>query len=107
MRRPALQLRRAHHRCRQGRTVSVSQTLNDADAGKIQDVTIDGSNLTGHYKDRKETFHTVIPANFPDLYKNLREHGVNITIKDQTQSLWLSALVSFLPVALILAFSCS
>ena len=83
-------------------TVSVSQLLNDSDAGKIQDVIVDGSNVTGHYKDRKETFHTVIPANFPDLYKNLREHGVTITIKDQTPSLWMNAVISLLPVALLL-----
>ncbi len=82
--------------------VSISQLLNDSDAGKVQDVTVDGANVTGHYKDKKETFHTVIPSNFPDFYKSLREHGVAITIKDQTPSLWMNAIVSLLPVALLL-----
>ncbi len=85
-------------------TVSISKLLDDADAGKVADVSIDGANVTGHYKDKdkKDSFNTVIPANYPDFYKSLREHGVAITIKDQTPSLWMNAIVGLLPVALLL-----
>ncbi len=82
--------------------ISVSQLLNDSDAGKVQDVTVDANQVTGHYKDKKESFHTIIPSNYPDLYKSLREHGVAINIKDQTPSVWMNALIGLLPVALLL-----
>ena len=83
--------------------VSISQLLNDADANKVQDVTVSGNEVTGHYKDdKKNTFRTIIPNNYPDLYKSLREHGVSITIKDQTPSFWVNALISLAPVALLL-----
>jgi cell division protease FtsH len=88
-------------------TVSASQFQNDVDAGKVQDITVSGTEILAHYKDKKETFHSIIPAtftpaNFPDLYKSLREHGVSITNKDQSQSFWLSAIISALPVLLLL-----
>jgi cell division protease FtsH len=89
-------------------TVSASQFQNDVDAAKVQEITVNGTEITAKYKgDAKETFHTVIPAtftpaNFPDLYKSLREHGVGITNKDQSQSFWLQALVGVLPVLVLL-----
>jgi cell division protease FtsH len=88
--------------------VSYSQFQNDVDAGKVKDITVNGTELSAHYKDNtKESFHTVIPAaftpaNYPDLMKSMREHGVEITNKDQNQSFWLSALISIAPVALLL-----
>jgi len=88
-------------------TVSASQFQNDVDAGKVQEITVNGTEILARYKDKKETFHSIIPAtftpaNFPDLYKSLREHGVSITNKDQSQSFWLSALIGALPVLLLL-----
>ena len=82
--------------------ISVSQLLNDSDAGKVQDVTVNANEVTGHYKDKKESFHTIIPSNYPDFYKSLREHGVAINIKDQTPSIWMNAIIGLLPVALLL-----
>ncbi len=66
-----------------------------------------GRRSSAHYKDKKETFHSVITspltaANYPDLYKSLREHGVDISNKDQTPSIWMNAVVSLLPMALLL-----
>jgi cell division protease FtsH len=82
--------------------VSLSQMQDYADKGKISDVTVNGTDVTGHFKDSKESFHTTIPANYPDLYKTLHDKGVNITIKDQNNSFWFAALVQFLPMLLIL-----
>ena len=44
---------------------SISDTLNDVDAGKVSSVTVNGAEMTGTYKDGKETFNTTIPANYP------------------------------------------
>src|SRR5579875_1706538 len=64
-------------------TPSFSDVLSKADAGQVSDVTIDGTVLTGHYTN-KDQFRTTIPVNYPDMYKTLRDHGVNINIKDQS-----------------------
>jgi cell division protease FtsH len=81
--------------------VSLTQLLNDADQGKITEVTVNGEQVTGHYSD-KTLFHTTIPANYPDMYKTLREHGVNISIKDQNGNAWLGILIQFAPFVLLL-----
>src|SRR5215813_7507571 len=86
----------------QEKNISLTQLLNDADQGKISDVVVSGAEVTGHYRDDKNQFHTTIPGNYPDMYKTLRDHGVNITIKDQSQNQWLSLLISIAPFALLL-----
>jgi cell division protease FtsH len=86
----------------QEKNISLTQLLNDADQGKIQDVVVNGAEVTGHYRDDKNQFHTTIPGNYPDMYKTLRDHGVNITIKDQSPNQWLSLLISIAPFALLL-----
>ncbi len=86
----------------QEKNISLTQLLNDADQGKVSEVTVNGSEVTGHWKDDKSQFHTTIPANYPDMYKTLRDHGVNITIKDQNSNAWLGFLIQLAPFALLL-----
>jgi cell division protease FtsH len=86
----------------QEKNISLSQLLTDADQGKIAEVTFNGSEVTGHYRDDKTQFHTIVPANYPDMYKTLRDHGVNITIKDQNSNAWLGFLIQLAPFALLL-----
>jgi cell division protease FtsH len=83
--------------------ISLTKLQNDAEAGKIDTVLVNGEDVTGTYKDGKETFHTTIPANYPDLYKDLREHNVNVTIKNQQGNLWLGILFQALPILVLLA----
>jgi cell division protease FtsH len=81
--------------------ISLTQLLNDADQGKISDVVVNAQEVTGHYTD-KTLFHTQIPSNYPDLYNTLRQHGVNINIKDQNSNAWLGILIQFAPFVLLL-----
>ncbi len=81
--------------------ISLTQMLNDADQGKIADVTINGEQVTGHYTD-KSLFHTTILTSYQDMYKTLRDHGVNINVKDQNSNAWLGILIQFAPVVLML-----
>ena len=83
--------------------ISLTQLQDNADKGRVSEVTVNGTEVTGKYKDSKETFHTTIPSNYPDLYKNLHDKGVNVTIKDQANNFWLSAIISLAPVLLIVA----
>ena len=82
--------------------ISLTQLQDYSDKGRVAEVTVNGTDVTGKFKDSKEAFHTTIPSNYPDLYKNLHDKGVNVTIKDQSNSFWFGALVQFLPMMLIL-----
>jgi len=82
---------------------SMTQVQNDAAANKISDITIAGTEVTGNYKDGKESFHTTIPQNYPDFYKDMRDHNVNVTIKDPQGNLWVSILIQALPILAIFA----
>ena len=87
----------------QEKNISLTQLLGDADQGKIKDVTVNGAEVVGHYRDdAKVQFHTTVPANYPDMYKTLRDHGVDITIKDQNSNAWLGILIQAAPFALLL-----
>jgi len=85
------------------KATSLTETLTDAEAGNIASITVAGTEVTGEYKNNKGTFHTTIPANYPDFYKDLRDHGVNVTIKDPQGNLWLSILIQALPIMAIFA----
>jgi len=86
----------------QDKNISLTELLNKADEGKVGDVIVNGAEVTGHFRDDKTQFHTTIPANYPDMYKTLRDHGVNITIKDQNSNAWLGLLIQLAPFALLL-----
>ncbi|MDE1161021.1 MAG: ATP-dependent zinc metalloprotease FtsH [Acidobacteriaceae bacterium] len=83
--------------------ISLSKLQTDADAGKISELTVNGTEVTGKYKESKESFTTTIPANYPDLYKDLQQHGVNVTVKDQQGNMWISVLLNIAPIVVILA----
>jgi cell division protease FtsH len=84
------------------KAISLTDLQNDAENGRISSVLVNGEDVTGQYKDGKESFHTTIPANYPDLYKDLRDHNVNVTIKNQQGNLWFSVLLNALPIIVLL-----
>jgi len=73
------------------------------DTGKVDSVTIDDTELSGKLKGSSDSFHTTIPVNDQDLYKELKDNGVRVSIKSHQGSLWLGALVNFLPILLLVA----
>ena len=83
--------------------ISFSDVLTKSDEGNVNDVTVNGSELTGHMKGSKDQFHTTIPANYPDMYKTLRDHGVTINVKDPNANAWVGVLFQFAPILLLLA----
>ena len=87
------------------KAVSLTQFQDDADAGKISDVLVDGADVTGKYKDGKETFHTTIPANYVDHNEeaDLKAHGVDVTFKSQQGNIYWNALLSFAPILVLVA----
>jgi cell division protease FtsH len=81
---------------------SYSELLDKVQAGQVQDVTIQGTELHGHLKaSPKEQFHVTVPANTDSLTKELTSHSVNTTFKNEQSNLLLPILFNVGPFILI------
>ena len=85
--------------------ISESQMQTDIDAGKVAEMSMDGNEVSGTYKDGKQTFHTVVTPSFMDRTEeqDIRAHGATLTVKDPDGKAWLGVLIQFLPIAVLLA----
>ena len=82
-------------------TPTLTELISKAKDGKVKDALIDDGVVDGHYADGSP-FRAIIPSNYPGLYDTLNDHGVNITIKNQNSSYWVSMLINIAPFALLL-----
>ncbi len=81
----------------QDKSISLTELLNDAERARSATSSSTAPRSPVTTATSKTQFHTTIPANYPDMYKTLRDHGVNITIKDQNSNVWLDACSSSSP----------
>ena len=87
---------------RELKPVPYTTFLAALDEGEVVDVTIKGSNLEGTYTDGS-AFKTYVPDD-PELISLLREQGVAIQAEpDESNSFWMSILVSWGPILLLIA----
>ncbi len=84
--------------------LTFSQFLNEVEAGRVKTVTVAGNEVRGTFKDDNNALRTLIPSNYPDIYKTMRDKGVNVEIKDSGSSNWVSILINAIPFVLLLAF---
>jgi cell division protease FtsH len=90
---------------RPDKAITFTEFVSDVDAGKVKKVSIsNGIDVKGAYKDNSADLHTLIPANYPDIYKILQDKGVEIEIKEASGSGWVSVLINASPFILLLAF---
>jgi cell division protease FtsH len=82
--------------------MNFTQFTDQVDKGNVKNVTISGMEVAGVSKDNAK-FKTVIPANYPDLYKQLEAKNVEVTLKDTTSSSWLSFAGDWLLPLIIIA----
>ncbi|MEM9442770.1 MAG: ATP-dependent zinc metalloprotease FtsH [Pseudomonadota bacterium] len=83
--------------------LSYSDFLSEVDRGRINDVTIQGKTINGHFTDGR-AFSTYVPPEDPNLVNSLRQRGVTITaapVDDSMPSL-LGVLVSWFPMLLLI-----
>jgi cell division protease FtsH len=86
--------------------ISFSQFLDKVAQGHIQKVTIRGEEIRGTYAPnagRPEPLFKTYAANYPDLVKDLRARGVEIEITPLKDSSFVSALVMYGPLILLVA----
>ncbi len=81
--------------------IPFSKFLSDAQQGQVSDVTVVSNEVHGHYRAAKEAFHTIVPSNYPDMYKVLEDHQVSVTIKDSQGSAWFNILLQLSPILLL------
>jgi cell division protease FtsH len=86
--------------------VNFSQFLDQVAQGHVQKVTVRGEEINGTYAPsaakREPRFRTYAPT-YPDLVKDLRAKGVEIEITPLKDSTFVSALVMYGPLILLVA----
>ena len=82
--------------------ISYTEFLRQVESGRIAEVTIKGGLINGVYKSGGK-FVTRGPPESTDYLSDLRDQGVRITYKEESESNWFfSLLISLLPVLLII-----
>ncbi|MBN2246926.1 MAG: ATP-dependent metallopeptidase FtsH/Yme1/Tma family protein, partial [Candidatus Aminicenantes bacterium] len=83
--------------------VPFSQFMLEVENNTVEKVTITDNQLKGNYTDGT-AFKTIVPEQYDDLVKILREHNVQIEVKDTSRGTWFSYLFTWLPFILIIFF---
>jgi cell division protease FtsH len=85
--------------------ITFTEFQNKVEEGQVKEVTISNNNdVHGAYQNPALGFHTVIPINYPDIYKQLKDKGVNVEIDPSGSNTWISILLNAAPFIVILAF---
>src|SRR5260221_6417027 len=92
-------------RTKQDQPLTFTQFMNQVEAGKVKSVQITGNEVRGVFSDDGSGLHTLVPTSYPELFKALRDKGVNVEIKDAgAGNYWIKMLINAIPLVLLLAF---
>ncbi len=87
------------------KALTFTQFIDEAQSGNVSEVTIsNGNQVTGKLRNSPMTLRTVIPSNYPDIYKLLQDKKVNIDVKQADSNSWFSLLVNASPFILLIGF---
>jgi len=91
-----------NHPTQNRQETSYSEFIAALSQGEVSEVTIQGNDIYGKYKDGAP-FRTFAP-NDPDLMRELRDKGVQISAKPKEDSPWyMTILISWFPMLLLIA----
>ena len=82
------------------REINYSEFMSQVDQNNVTEVTVVGNDVRGKLKNDKAAFHVVVPPNYSEMYKPMRDHGVNITVKDANGGSY-TWLINLLPFVLL------
>jgi cell division protease FtsH len=82
------------------REINYSEFMSQVDQNNVSEVTVLGTDVRGKFKNDKTAFHVVVPPNYSEMYKPMRDHGVNITVKDANGGSY-TWLINLLPFVLL------
>src|SRR6202167_5867384 len=80
--------------------IGFSEFLSDVDQGNVHDVMFIGQEVRGKFKN-DSSFHTIVPANYPDMYTKLTAKNVPYSFKDISSGSWPSWLLNLAPLVLL------
>ena len=80
-----------------------TEFMNQVEQGKVKSVQISGNQVKGQYTDNSKLV-TMVPLNYPEMIKTLREKGVNTEFREASSGNWVSILINAIPFVLLLAF---
>jgi cell division protease FtsH len=83
--------------------ITFTQFMDQVEQGNVEEATIADNELRGKYKEGG-AFRTVLPAQYDDLIKVLRQNKVNIIVKNTARNSWISLLFSWFPLILLILF---
>ena len=88
------------------KAINFTEFVNYVQAGKVKNVSMTGNDIHGEFTDVGQGgFHTLVPANYPDVTRMLLEKNVVIDVKDASSgNQWISLIVNASPFILLLAF---
>jgi cell division protease FtsH len=88
---------------RQVNDLSFTDFIKQVEAGRVVEVTIAGTEVSGRLQGNAE-IRTVIPPGYDRVYDLLTEKGVTTRIKEPSTGNWVTILVNAVPFVLLLAF---
>ena len=86
---------------KQKKEIIFSDFLAQVEKGEIAKVTIMGNKISGEYIGKESTFITYTPQ-YDNLIEILRKHNVQIEAKEINQRQWVTALISWAPMILLI-----
>ena len=82
--------------------ISFSDFMTAVNQGSVEKVEFNGAEVKGNFRnDKSTTFHSVVPTNYPDMYKALQDKGVGVTVRDTSGTGWPTLLSYIIPLVLI------
>ena len=82
------------------REINFSEFMSQVDQNNVSEVTVLGTDVHGKLKNDKTSFHVIVPPNYSEMYKPMRDHGVNVTVKDAAGGSY-TWLINLLPFVLL------
>jgi cell division protease FtsH len=82
--------------------VPLSEFVSRVNDAKVNGMVVEGNVFHGTQKDQIK-FQTVVPSNYPDIYKLLFAKGVSVVIKEPQETSWLGIFVNALPIIIMIA----
>jgi cell division protease FtsH len=83
------------------RAITFSEFMSQVNQGNVADVTVNGTEVMGKFRNDKGTFRTTAPPNYLDMYKVLQDKNVNTTVKDVQGGSWSTWLLNLAPLILL------
>ena len=87
------------------RNLTVSDFVTYIQEGKVKEASITGTDVQGTLVEANGVstqFHTIIPANWPEIYTMLKDKNVKWAAKDSSGNGWIGLLFNAVPVLILL-----